>query len=648
LFPASADKRKFFIFIFLLLFVMSNNQEGPSRADVRAASKKSADMVSKWNRDNATLVDAKNDVVVLLEEQLASEDYSGHFGATVPSLRILCSLIPGAPEQRVANSLTKVPLVQAMLTAARAMGVAVSQHAPGEAAANQSGEGASPYSKPVSISVSDWAVMQKALKVSQEVVFSSSSEDSDEPSAVAVKKAGEVSFLYRYRIKDVVGLSKAEIFDGVSKDLAEELLFSNGMKHISVSQAREREASIAKCLPVMVKKVHLHASVLSSPSDFYVKSLEAFLTKHKGWRAHKESPYLGRDSSLSKARKQRRKSSKRSRRFSSSDSDAPNKKAPAILAFAREAKKAEAIRQKDIEKGIALKNIFKVWRKGTDKVLPYKALKFIGKEVASPLSEFLHPTRGVYNTPFSASQTELRDTKLRNIFEDVVYKLIPGREVRLNEFKAAEALRGKGADLAKAARKRREKSESVLLSRLALECELCMMGAKSWSEFDGTLRGDGVAEAIRTSLVDSAGSESDEGAISLKTAAAAWRRAMAAKVAPLRTKQGSGEKSRGQSRTKTDAQLLVASMQSGFATLRNSLANGGWAVKGNGGGGRRGGSTNQKGGAGGPSTDRPCWQCGKHGHTWWQKSECPLAGKDPAPGTKHAAKNAARTATVKP
>jgi hypothetical protein len=493
--------------------------------------------------------------------------------------------------------------------------------------------------------------MQKALKVSQERVFSSSSEDSDEPSAVAVKKAGEVSFLYRYRIKDVGGLSKAEIFDGVSKDLAEELLFSNGMKHISSSQAREREDSIAKCLPIMVKTVHLPASVLSSPSDFYVKSLEAFLTKHKGWRAQKESPCRRRDSSVSKAKKQRRRSSKRSRRFSSSDSDAPSKKAPAILAFAREAKKAEAIRQKDIEKGIALKNIFKVWRKGTDKVLPYKALKFIGKEVASPLSEFLHPTRGVYNTLFSASQTELRDTKLRNIFEDVVYKLIPGREVRLNEFKAAEVLRGKGGDLAKAARKRREKSESVLLSRLALECELCMMGAKSWSEFDGTLRGDGVAEAIRTSLVDSADSESDEGAISLKTAAAAWRRAMAAKVAPLRAKQGSGEKSRGQRQAKTDAQLLVASMQSGFATLRNSLANGGWAAKGNGGnggGGRRGGSTNQKGGAEGPSAGRPCWQCGKHGHTWWQKSECPLAGKDPAPGTKHAAKNAARTATVKP
>ena len=162
---------------------------------------------------------------------------------------------------------------------------------------------------------------------------------------MAVKKAGEVSFLYHYRNKDVDGLSKAEIFDGVSKDLAEELMFSNGMKQITSSQARDRADSIAKCLPAMVKRVHLHVAVLSSPSVFYVKTLEAFLTKHKGWRAHKESPYREGDSSVSKARKQRKKSSKRSRHFSSSDSDAPSKKAPAILAFAREAKKVEAIRR---------------------------------------------------------------------------------------------------------------------------------------------------------------------------------------------------------------------------------------------------------------------------------------------------------------
>ena len=629
---------------------MSSDRDGPSRAEIRAASKKSALVVAGWNKDNTVLVESKQDVVVLLEEVLSSTGHAGHFGATVPALRILCTLIPGAPEPGVAGSLNKIPLVEAMLVAAKAMGGVTSARplTPADATSE-------------TISASDWKIMKAALAKSRREhtsrielfsdssEFSSSSEDSDQGvslKAIAVKKAGELSFLYRYRTKGTGDLSKAEVFEGVSKDLADELVFANGIEGMSGKQVRARYESIARFLPSMVKRRSLPASVLSAPSVFYVDALESFLAKHKGWKASKT--VQSRASSSRTVAK--RQASKRSRQQISTDSDEPAKKAPAVVAFAREAKPAEAIRLKDIEKGVSLANVFKVWRKGTDKILPYQALKFIGKEVASPLSDFMHPTRGVYNTLVSGAQTELRDTKLRNIFEDIVYKLVPGREERRNEYEAAEALRDKGGALAKAARKRRAKSESVLLSRLALECELCMMGAKSWSEFEGTLRGDGVAEAIRISLLNSSGSDSDVGMVSLKTAAAAWNRAMAAKVTPPRAKQfhGRDKRNQRQRQPKSEAQLLVASMQSGFASLRNSLANGGWASNGNNGGGRsgvQGANQRSKSGSGGKG-GRDCWQCGKPGHTWWQKSRCPLAGKDPAPGSKHAERNAGAAAAA--
>jgi len=105
---------------------MSSDRDGPSRAEIRAASKKSALVVAGWNKDNTVLVESKQDVVVLLEEVLSSTGHAGHFGATVPALRILCTLIPGAPEPGVAGSLNKVPLVEAMLVAAKAMGCVAS------------------------------------------------------------------------------------------------------------------------------------------------------------------------------------------------------------------------------------------------------------------------------------------------------------------------------------------------------------------------------------------------------------------------------------------------------------------------------------------------------------------------------------------
>jgi len=105
---------------------MSNNQAGPSRADIRSASKKSTSRVAKWIKDNVALVDVKQDAIVLLEEILGSVEYAGHFGPTVPALRILCTLISGAPSQNEARSMNKIPLVAAMLEASKSMGDAAS------------------------------------------------------------------------------------------------------------------------------------------------------------------------------------------------------------------------------------------------------------------------------------------------------------------------------------------------------------------------------------------------------------------------------------------------------------------------------------------------------------------------------------------
>jgi hypothetical protein len=294
----------------------------------------------------------------------------------------------------------------------------------------------------------------------------------------------------------------------------------------------------------------------------------------------------------------------------------------------------EDITARDIAKGEELTNIFGMWRVSADKTLPYKVLKFIGKEVASARSDFAHPKRGVYDVFVSADQKTKRDEKLRNIFEDVVRKLIPSREIRRNEYEAAEAMRSRGGDLAKHARKRREKSEYKLLARLAVECELCMMGAKSWLAYDEALRGDGVVEAIQASFLPSSGSSSEEEGLSRKTAVAAWMRARAVKVTPPRAKQA-------QPKSNHHSQSMAATMKAGFASLRMALASDrkSWGRNGNNNTG-----ANQQHASGTEKQD--CWQCGKVGHAWWQKDKCKLSGKPAAAGSVHAQRAADKALVV--
>jgi hypothetical protein len=461
--------------------------------------------------------------------------------------------------------------------------------------------------------------------------FSESSSGEEEVGRVQVALVGEASFLSRYRLKMLGKVSKAAVFEGVSKDLARELVFSATLTSNDPVVVEAHCSSLLAYLPVMLKKAALTPAQSAAPVDCFIKAMEVFLAKHRGWKS------LVQDEVRSRSKKDTAK--RRRKQVSGSDSDTPVKKAPALQAFARPVKSVESISLKVVAKGEELTNIFRRWRDSADKILPYQALKFIGKQVASPNSEFLHPTRGVYNVLHSDAQVELRDAKLRNIFEDVVYELIPGRVQRKNEYEAAEALRDKGGKLAKAARLRREKRESVLLSRLAVECELVLMGAKSWSAFASSIRGDGVAEAIQASFRHASDDSSDEDPISIKVAAAAWRKAMAAKVTatpnrPLRVKKRADNKKQA-----SNGNQLAASVKSGFASLRSSLANAGW-----GGGQQLGGGTQTK-----PpyAKKMKCWQCNEVGHAWFETDRCKLAGKPPAPGSRHA-KKAARGAVGEP
>ena len=85
---------------------------GPDRATIRAASKQSALQVAAWNQANEDLSDQKESLATLLQEMVDSG--SSNFGATVPMLRILCSLIPGAPTGVQLIRLNKGPLLSAI------------------------------------------------------------------------------------------------------------------------------------------------------------------------------------------------------------------------------------------------------------------------------------------------------------------------------------------------------------------------------------------------------------------------------------------------------------------------------------------------------------------------------------------------------
>ena len=594
---------------------MSGRRGSPSRAEIRAASKRSAERVAAWNKDNVILTEKIADVIVTLTEIKVSNKST--FGPTAHTLAILCSLIPGAPDAKEAAAFRKLELVGAMLEAAKAAsgvgGVVVD-----DGAEDSAGTDGGARNKPGGISEGDWAFMQSALAERQEgqaLSYSDSSEGDSEETPIQVIGVGQNSMLFRYRTKATRELSKRAVFDGVSKDLAMELLYVEEVKSTDPAVVRQHYQEIAACLPLMLKKSSISAADLAQPGKIYVRALEKFLQKHRSWKQ------------LVVSKHSRKRARVKEKEEGSSGSDV--RKPVASKKFARKVKQAEEITLRDVAKGSELANIFEEWRVSSDKALPHKALKFIGKEVAAPSSKFAHPEEGVYNVFVSAGQMDRRDEKLRNIFEDVVYKFIPSREIRRNEFEAAEALRDRGGQLAKDARKRREKSELKLLARLAVECELCMMGAKSWAAYDEALRGDGVVEAIQAAFQNSSASDSEDG-ISRKAAHAAWTKARAVKITPPRAKKGKYS-SGGES------QSIASAMKSGFAALRSALANGneggngGWSPV-------KSSSANQPSRVSADFSSRDCWHCGKKGHAWWEKGKCKLAGKDPAPGTVHAAK----------
>ena len=164
------------------------------------------------------------------------------------------------------------------------------------------------------------------------------------------------------------------------------------------------------------------------------------------------------------------------------------------------------------------------------------------------------------------------------------------------------------------------------------------MGVKSGKAYDEALKGDGIAEAIRDAFVNSDASTDEEATVSRKLAEAAWRKASKVRVTPPRAKQT--DKKRGHD---SSSKAMLDALRSGFASIRSSMANGsggnngGWKDDGRKGNGR-GAGANQ-----GSSTGRAtnvCWHCGIKGHAQWEKAKCKLAGKDPAPGTEHAMRNA--------
>ena len=224
----------------------------------------------------------------------------------------------------------------------------------------------------------------------------------------------------------------------------------------------------------------------------------------------------------------------------------------------------------------------------------------------------------------------------------MVRELVPGREQRKNEYEAAEALRDKGGLLAKSARLRREKRESVLLSRLAVECELVMMGAKSWTAYSSSLRGDGVAEAIQASFRNASDDSSDDDSVPIKVAAAAWKKAIAAKVVATPKRPLRIGRAKNNAAQNGNSRQMAAGLKSGFASLRSSLANGGWGGRPDG-AGSGGAGSNRKGGNG----KMRCWQCNELGHAWYDEDKCKLAGKPPAPKSRHG-KKAARGGTAEP
>jgi hypothetical protein len=567
-----------------------------SRTERREGSKASALLFKSWNNAGQDLSNEAAQVALKLQEILDSE--SSTYGPSVPVLKLTCSILRGAPDvNKAANkNLRKLELVERMLRAAQAI-VADSEGV-------ESSDGAGGFSD---------------------------SSEGDEPEISEIRGVGESSILFRYRMKQLGGATKFVVLSDMSKELARHYAFMAKIGDMAPAAVIAVQRSLLRCLPVMLKVHTLTAVQKADAWITYESALESFLRKHKSWKKKVASA-----EGVPQVTPTKNKASKRSRARlpgDSTESDEPSRKVPAVNPFARPCQRVEDITSRDIKKGKSLVRSFATWVQSGDKILPAEAVKYIGKKVASPLSRFTHPVRGIYHVLVAPNQAEMRDSKLRNIFASVVTDLIPGRELRKIEYEAANLLKDKGGRIAKDQRKRRERGETKLLARLSVECELCLMGYKSWVAFDGALKADGVAEAIRLSTqLSNTGSDSgDENTISAKTAMSAWNKA---KAAMIRSPPQAASRAFA-----TPAKKLEDQLKAGLALIRKEMRR----ASGNGNGGWSAGMSPSKGDHGAsPKSSDACWHCNKPGHAWYEKAKCPLSGKPPAKGSNHARKAAAR------
>ena len=126
--------------------------------------------------------------------------------------------------------------------------------------------------------------MQSALAERQEVQtlpYSDSSDGDGEDTPIQVVGVGQNSMLFRYRTKSAKELSKRAVFNGVSKDLATELMYVEEVKSRDPVVVKQHYRGIAACLPLMLKASSISAADLAQPGKVYVRALETFLHKHR-------------------------------------------------------------------------------------------------------------------------------------------------------------------------------------------------------------------------------------------------------------------------------------------------------------------------------------------------------------------------------
>jgi hypothetical protein len=157
---------------------------------------------------------------------------------------------------------------------------------------------------PGSVSSEDWKYMRAALEEKKRVEalqsakrlrlqevealrsgFSdTSSDDGDAEQELAVVGAGRNSMLFRYRSKEVREMSKNDIFKGVVKDLAAELMYVEGLRSEDPAAVKRHYDELVLHLPMMIKRHSLTAVQMANPGAAYVSVLENFLARHASWK----------------------------------------------------------------------------------------------------------------------------------------------------------------------------------------------------------------------------------------------------------------------------------------------------------------------------------------------------------------------------